>query len=108
MKNSVRRASLAVLLASISVIAAGVLRAEPPRDVQQGGGIMVDFLAIGVNGQAVPDLQPGDVSIKVGGKQRTVASLEFKKTDSGGGGGTAAAPALPPPFATNGGGGGDA
>ena len=107
MKKSVRRASLAVLLTSISVIAAGVLRAEPPRDVQQGGGIMVDFLAIGVNGQAVPDLQPGDVSIKVGGKQRTVASLEFKKTDSGGSS-TAAAAALPPPFATNGGGGADA
>ena len=56
MKTSVRRASLAVLLASISVIAAGVLRAEPPRVVQQGGGIMVDFLAIGVNGQAVPTM----------------------------------------------------
>src|SRR4249920_3788717 len=104
MKTSVRPASLAVLLASISVIAAGVLRAEPPRDMQQGGGIMVDFLAVGVNGQAVPDLQPGDVTIKVGGKQRTVASLEFKKADSGGGGTTAAA-ALPPPFAVNAGGG---
>jgi hypothetical protein len=56
-----------------------------------------------VNGQAVADLQPGDVSIKVGGKQRTVASLEFKKADSGGG--TAAAAALPPPFAVNSGGG---
>jgi len=108
MKTSLRRASLAVLLASSSVIAAGVLRAEPPRDVQQGGGIMVDFLAVGVNGQAVPDLQPGDVTIKVGGKQRTIASLEFKKADSGGGGGTAPAAALPPPFATNAGGGGDA
>ena len=105
MKKSVRRASLVVLVASISVIAAGVLRAEPP----QGGGIMVDFLAIGTNGQAVPDLQPGDVTIKVGGKQRTIASLEFKKADSGGGGGSAAAAsALPPPFATNAGGGGDA
>jgi len=101
MKKSVRRASLVVLVASISVIAAGVLRAEPP----QGGGIMVDFLAIGANGQAVPDLQPGDVTIKVGGKQRTIASLEFKKTDSGAGGGAAAAAALPPPFATNAGGG---
>jgi hypothetical protein len=103
MKKSVRRAPLAILLASISVIAAGVLRAEPPPRVPQGGGVIVDFLAVGMNGQAVPDLKPADVSIKVGGKQRTVASLEFMKTDSGGAG-TAAA-ALPPPFAVNGGGG---
>ena len=93
-----------VLLTSISVITAGVLRAEPPRAVQQGGGLVVDFLAIGVNGQAVPDLKPADVSIKVGGKQRNVASLEFKKTDSGGGAPGAPAAALPPPFAVNGGG----
>jgi len=65
---------------------------------------MVDFLAVGVDGQAVPDLQPGDVTIKVGGKPRTVATLEFKKADSGGGG-TAAAAALPPPFAVNAAGG---
>ena len=65
---------------------------------------MVDFLAVGVNGQAVSDLQPGDVTIKVGGKPRTVATLEFKKADSGGGGTTAAA-ALPPPFAVNAAGG---
>ena len=106
MKKSARRASLIVVLSSISVIAAGVLRAEPPRTVQQGGGLLVDFLAVGVNGQAVPDLKPADVSIKVGGKQRTVASLEFKKTDSGGGATAApAAAAVPPPFAVNGGGG---
>ena len=63
------------------MIAAGVLRAEPPPGVQQGGGVVVDFLALGMNGQAVPDLKPADVSIKVGGRQRTVASLEFVKTD---------------------------
>ena len=106
MKKSIRCASLAILLASISVIAAGVLRAEPPPGVQQGGGVVVDFLALGMNGQAVPDLKPADVSIKVGGRQRTVASLEFVKTDSPGAGTAAPAAALPAPFAVNSGGSG--
>jgi hypothetical protein len=99
MTKHVRRSSLlTLLLAFISVIAAGVLRAEPPPDVQQGGGIAVDFLALSGTGQHVTDLQPADVSIKVGGKQRTVSSLHYTKVDSGG---SAPASPLPPPFAVN-------
>ncbi len=64
----------------------------------QGGGIAVDFLALSGTGQHVTDLQPADVSIKVGGKQRTVSSLRYTKVDSGG---SAPVSALPPPFAVN-------
>ena len=99
MTNWVRRSSLlTVFLGFISVIAAGVLRAEPPPDMQQGGGLTVDFLALSGTGQHVTDLQPADVSIKVGGKQRTVSSLRYTKVDSGG---TAPASALAAPFAVN-------
>ena len=103
MTNRARRSTpLTLLLTFISVIAAGVLRAEPPPDAQRtvssGDGITVDFLALTGTGQHVTDLQPADVSIKVGGKQRTVSSLQYMKVDSGG---SAPVSALPPPFAVN-------
>lgn len=105
MTKFARRASLSALLASVSVIAAVSLRAEPP---QQGGGVMVDFIASTANGQPVTDLKPTDVAIRVGGRQRTIASLEFKSNASAGGGAAAPASALPPPFYENGGSGGGA
>src|SRR5689334_2321482 len=100
MTKSVRRVSLfTALIASVSVSAAGILRAEPPPPAQQGGATMaVDFLAFGVSGQQVADLKPEEVAIRVGGKARTITSLNFIKTEPGG---AAAASAVPPPFAVN-------
>lgn len=63
----------------------------------------VDFVATNASGQPVTDLKPADVSVKIGGKQRAVSSLEFKKAEGGGGG---AVSALPAPFAVNSGGAG--
>jgi len=63
---------------------------------------MIDFNAVAADGKPVTDLTPADVTVRIGGKPRTITSLTLK-TISGG----AAQPATPegdtasPPFATN-------
>jgi hypothetical protein len=90
------------VIVTVSVIGAGHLAAQRPSGGAQGGPatVSVDFRAIGADGQPVAGLQPSDVSIRIGGKNRTITSLEFKKAATGGGG-AAARPALPAPFAVN-------
>ena len=102
MTKSVRASVLTGVLASVSVIGAVVLTADQRTLGPAGGGIAVDFIAVGANGQPVADLKPADVAIKINGKARTVSALEFMKADAGGGG-AAAATALPAPFFVNGG-----
>ncbi len=66
----------------------------------QQGSLTVDFLATNASGQPITDLKPADVSVKIGGKQRAISSLEYKTFEGGGGGPVSA---LPAPFAVNGG-----
>lgn len=104
-----------LLPAFLVVTGAALIDAQRP----QGGPVgdlVVDFVALDASGQPVAGLQPGDVSIKIAGKQRTITALELKRF-GGGGAPAATAPAaaaaasaagVPPPFATNAGGGASA
>ena len=79
-----------------------------------GGGppqpLLIDFTAVGADGKTVEGLAPADVTIKIGGKARTISSLELKKVASGAAPAAAAAGApaaaagagdVTPPFFTN-------
>ena len=74
-----------------------------------GSGVTVDFVAVNASGEPVTDLKASDITIRIGGRDRSVTNLELRR--AGGGSGDAAAAALappaaaPPPYSTNQGGG---
>lgn len=78
-----------------------------PVSSQQGGrGVIVDFVAVNASGEPVTDLKPGDVTVRIAGRDRSVTDLEMRRAGGAGGGeAAAAAPAVPPPYSTNQGGG---
>lgn len=95
-----------VLVVALVVLAGGGVAIGQ----RQGAGpvtVLVDFNATGPDGKPFRDLTPADVTIRVGGRPRTVQSLVFKTAESGPAAPAAspAAPAaastVPPPYATN-------
>ncbi len=69
-------------------------------NAQTAETIRVDFQALGVDGQPVPDLKVDEVSVRVAGRARVLKALQFVRLA-----GTAAAgPAVPAPFGSNTGG----
>jgi hypothetical protein len=108
--------TLALVRSSRSVIAAAlvlVLGAAVHGQKPQGSGgastpLLIDFNAVTADGKPVADLTPADISVRVGGKPRTVSSLELKKVaaapDAAAPAAAAATPAaggITPPFFTN-------
>jgi hypothetical protein len=79
-----------------------------PVNSQQAGpgrGVTVDFVAVTANGEPVTDLKAGDVTIRIGGRDRSVTGLDFRRASGAGDAAAApAAPAVPPPYSTNQGG----
>lgn len=87
-------------------IATGLLlaAAAPATLVPQAGGsaaAFVDFRVVTGEGEPVPDLKPADVTLRVGGRPRTLKSLEFVRVGRDTPAGAAPASKLPPPFASN-------
>ena len=73
-----------------------------------GGPLLIDFTAVGADGKPITELAPADVAIKIGGKARTITSLEYKKVSTGaapaaaaGAPAAAAASDITAPFSTN-------
>ena len=64
---------------------------------------LVDFLAIGDDGTPVTDLGPSDVTFKVDGRVRAIASLQFVELarPAAPDRGTDLAPPLAPPYGSN-------
>ena len=94
-----KRRSNWLVVSAVVLLAGGVSASGQQRQVGgPAGDLAVDFIVVGANGQPVADLQPGDVSIKIAGKQRTISALEMKRVEASSGGGGGSAPA---PFATN-------
>jgi hypothetical protein len=87
---------LAFVLLSASFAAAPVA-ASPQQPAQTQ--TVIDFTAIGRDGQPVLDLSSKEITLKVGGRQRDVKFFQLLRAD--GGLPAPAVPALPPPFATN-------
>jgi VWFA-related protein len=73
---------------------------QEQRPPERGRALLtVDFAVVSSDGRPVPGLEPGDVSIRIGGRRRAIESLQLisMPVDEG----TAASGALPPPFGTN-------
>jgi hypothetical protein len=98
---------LCVSAAAAAVLVAGAPRADGLAAVQGGEQLTVDFVAVSADGRPVADLRAEDISLRVGGRNRSVKSLRLVKFDGATGGGAPSA-GLPAPFATNADGGGGA
>ncbi len=110
MKLALVRSRRNVLVAALFLVLGGVA-AHGQRPPQGGGAttpLLIDFTAVTADGKPVADLTAADLAIKIGGKARTVSSLELKKIEAPA---AAAAPAagapapsagdITPPFFTN-------
>jgi hypothetical protein len=84
----------ALLLAGTAGVSAG-------REPQAGSApAFVDFRVVTDAGEPVADLKPADVTLRVGGRVRTLKSLELVRVGSDRAAGPVSAK-LPPPFVTN-------
>lgn len=84
----------ALLLAGTAGVSAG-------REPQAGSApAFVDFRVVTDAGEPVADLKPADVTLRVGGRVRTLKSLELVRVGSDRASGPVSAK-LPPPFVTN-------
>lgn len=105
----VRTLLLTVLIAVALALGGAVAHGQRPQGGGTPGPMLVDFSATTADGKAVTDLTAADLSIKVGGKVRSVTDLTLKKVAAPAAGGPAAeaapAPAagggMTPPFFTN-------
>ncbi|PYR74324.1 MAG: hypothetical protein DMF86_18625 [Acidobacteria bacterium] len=77
---------------------AAPIAGTPEQSPNRGGGSLVSlmFRVVGEDGQPVADLKADDLSLKVNGKPRDVASLQFVQV-----GGATRRSELPPAFGTN-------
>src|SRR5687768_18550313 len=79
------------------VLAATTQQAVPER----GAALLtISFAAVGADGQGPADLKPGEVTIKIDGRERPIRSLQaIAAADPPGA--APESPALPPPFGSN-------
>jgi VWFA-related protein len=90
------------LLTVVATVAGSLLGATPyqaPPPQERGTELItIDFGAIAADGTIVPDLKASEVTVRVGGRLRTVRSLQLiSAVDAG----TPAGAGAPPPFGTN-------
>lgn len=87
------------LVAAVAVAAACV--ASPQSAEAQ---VAIEFLALSDKGEAIRDLRPADVTLKVAGRDRRVRSLELVTHAKDAGAAAPAAPSpVPPPYVVTGG-----
>lgn len=85
----------AALAAVLYVAAFPHPAAAQPRS---GGRILIDFRPVTAEGKPVTDLQPSEVTLRVGGRGREVKSFQLVASDPAA---ASPAPALAPPYASN-------
>ena len=98
----IRVAFTTVALASVVLAPAAQQQTPPPRFTSGVELVPVDFYAVTSDGQPIPDLKPEEVTIKIGGRPRTIRSMQWIQVDDA----IVAAPVqrvvLPPaPFGSN-------
>jgi VWFA-related protein len=80
-----------------TLYAQGTPGAERTRDV-----LTVDFVVVGRDGQPVPDLTAGDVTVRIDGRTRPLRSLQYVSTlEPPAAGADPVGSPVPPPFGTN-------
>jgi VWFA-related protein len=91
-----------VTIAAAVLVSDGRQQTPPPRFTSGVELVPVDFYAVTSDGQPIPDLKPEEVTIKIGGRQRAIRSMQWIQVDDT----IAAAPVQrvvlpPPPFGSN-------
>src|SRR6476646_794345 len=104
----VRKLPVTLLIAVVLVCGGVAAHGQRPQGGGTPGPMLVDFSATTADGKPVTDLTAADLSIKVGGKVRSIADLKLKKVAAPAAGAPAAAAAAAPapggttpPFSTN-------
>jgi len=87
------------MVATLAALAlGGVAHGQRPQGGPgSGASLTIDFTAAAADGTPVTDLTPADVTVRVGGKVRTIESLTLKTIAAG----KPAAAGIAPPFSTN-------
>ena len=100
------RRALPIVLLAVSPLASTPAAQSPPLKggisppLKSGISLIsLDFLAIGRDGQPVPDLKAEEVSLKLGGRARPLTAINL--VDVAGSAQPSAVSPLPPPFGTN-------
>ena len=74
--------------------------AQAPQPERGAALLTISFAAVGADGQGRADLKPGEVTIKIDGRERPIRSLQsIAAADAVAA--TPDVPALPPPFGSN-------
>lgn len=89
---------LAIVAVFLTLPALGAPFTDGVVEAQPQSAVRIDFRAVTGDGTPVTNLEPSDVTLRLGGRPRTITSLDFVEAASGEPG--PAGPATPP-FATN-------
>jgi hypothetical protein len=95
-----RSERIALALTIVLVLGGAAAHGQRPQGGGAGGTLSVDFTAVTADGKPVAELAPADVTVKIGGKVRTVTALTLKSSAAGASAGAAPA-GITPPFSTN-------
>jgi VWFA-related protein len=77
-----RRAPVPAVVAVACLMGAGVLAQQPPTFRSGVEVVLIDVTVVNRSGQPVGDLRPGDFTVTVDGKGRTVTSAQFLRYDT--------------------------
>jgi VWFA-related protein len=77
-----RGALLVALVAAACLAGAGILAQQPPTFKSGIEIVLIDVTVVDRTGQPVGDLRPGDFTVSVDGKPRTVASAQFLRYET--------------------------
>jgi len=91
----IRTPLLTVLIVAALVIGGVATHGQRPQGGGAPGPMLVDFAAVDATGKPVTDLTAADITIKVGGKARTITDLSLKKKTPAAAPGAPAAEAAP-------------
>ena len=91
-------AVLALVIAAAATLAARQ-NAQAPVFRDSTDLVRVEFLALSKAGEPVPDLKPADLSVRMNGRERSIAMLQFVSLAEGGR--RDSSDILPPAFGTN-------
>src|SRR5687767_6684548 len=97
-RHGVRRPRVSTLGHLFTLLVSGVcLSAQSSAPAPQGDLVAIDFLALAATGDPVTDLTADQVTLRVGGKPRTIRALQFRKIDQL----RATGETVEPPYGTN-------
>src|SRR5688500_5531414 len=81
-RHGVRRPRASTLGHLFTLLVSGVcLSAQSSAPAPQGDLVAIDFVALAATGDPVTDLTADQITLRVGGKPRTIKALEFRRME---------------------------